>query len=127
MRLWTEDLDYNQFQQVGEFSIENYNHQLFYWLFTCAGVCSAYHHSSPHSWTIVIDWLPISISILLGLYEGIFWTVQPVTLFKVSFAFSVLLADHWWTPTPVPWGHVMWHLLAAYSFDEVYQDFIYEI
>ncbi len=100
---------------------------LFYWLFLGAGFCSSFHHAScpTWSWTIVIDWLPISVSILLGLYEGVFWTVQSVTLLKVAIAFLILLTDHWYTPVPVPWGHSFWHILAAFAFDEVYQDFEY--
>lgn len=98
--------------------------QVFYWILVASGLCSAYHHASPHSWTIVIDWLPISCGILLGLYEGIIWSASWVTLFKLLSAFGCLFADHFWTPIPVPWGHSMWHLLAAYGMDDLFRDHV---
>lgn len=95
-----------------------------YTLFTAAGLCSAYHHAHPEHWTLVIDWMPIATSGLLCLWFGVVTTITAATLFKVALAFAVLVTDNFlgW-PMPVPWGHVMWHVLAAYSIDSAYCDY----
>ena len=49
-------------------------------------------------------------------------TAAPATLFITAMAFLCLLADHVWTPIPVPWGHAFWHVLAAIAFDALIQD-----
>jgi hypothetical protein len=98
--------------------------QYAYQLMILAGIASAIHHATTPKWTIVIDWIPIVLSMVhiwtMGYYGFISWA----TYFKFTLALVVLVTDHIWTLVPVPWGHVMWHLLAAYSIDDLYQDVI---
>jgi len=96
-------------------------------LYNClfaAGLCSAFHHATPFSWkwTIVIDYLPIVIGVSYGWYTSIIAQITPATLFLIILSFACLLADHIWTPIPVPWGHSFWHILAAIAFDATIQD-----
>ena len=100
---------------------EGTNLVTFYSLYTLAGVCSGIHHASPYHWTIIIDWMPITLSILMTLKCGIIYYLTLVDIFKLFIAFSALISDHVWTPVPVPWGHVYWHLLASFAIDDVYQ------
>jgi len=94
----------------------------FYTLMVLAGVCSFIHHATTPKWTIVIDWLPIASSILLGLYHEIVYCVSLTTCLKCLLAFASLIVDHHFVLMGVPWGHAVWHILAAYSLDSVYQD-----
>lgn len=96
--------------------------KLAYGLYTICGIASAIHHATTPRWTIVIDWMPIAISIGLNLYFGFLWSVGFASVFKVLLALSVLFSDHICTPINVPWGHCMWHLLAALAIDSCYQD-----
>jgi len=93
-----------------------------YGLYTLAGLASAFHHASSQAWTIVVDWIPIATSLAFSWQA--FFAMTPVTAFLLLLALSTLAADHIWTPTPVPWGHVMWHLLAAIAVDRLYQDYV---
>ena len=98
---------------------------LLYTLFTAAGVCSAFHHARPDHWTLVVDWVPIALSAVVCTWNGVVWAASSATLFKVALAFAVLVCDNTFAwPMPVPWGHVMWHVLAAYSIDSVYCDYV---
>jgi len=97
--------------------------EILYILYVFAGIASAIHHATPWKWTILIDWIPISLSGLLILYHyQMFSYFTSVTLFKLSLAFFVLITDHVYTKIPVPWGHVCWHLLASLAIDSAYQD-----
>ena len=95
---------------------------LLYRLYTCAGIASGFHHMCNYSWTIIVDWIPIFLSMLIFLTEGFLPLVSVVSWFKLVLAFYVLLTDHMNTIVPVPFGHVMWHLLAALAIDAAYQD-----
>lgn len=103
---------------------------ILYWWFTLAGIGSGIHHMAPikyQKYTIIIDWIPISISLCLLPYYyswGLFTLISAVTWVKVFLATITLITDHLGPVIPVPWGHVAWHILAAFSVDAVYQDLI---
>jgi Ceramidase len=93
-------------------------------LLAVSGLCSAAHHSLLRSWSLRLDQLPIALSVayvLLGHTHLLLW-VSPTSYLCVALALGVLVADHIWTPIPVPWGHVIWHLMAAFAFSSAYQD-----
>ena len=84
-----------------------------------AGICSAIHHATTQKWTIIIDWIPIVSSILLNLNYLSYAELPEILILLMAFFW--LLTDHVVTPMPVPWGHVVWHIMAAYSIDTFYQ------
>ena len=98
-----------------------------YWMMVAAGIGSAIHHATVPSWTIVIDWVPILASSGYCLYLGVLPFISCTTWFKIGLSFLVLFDDHIITRIPVPWGHVMWHVLAAFSVDSIYQDCVKEL
>lgn len=94
----------------------------FYCLYILAGLCSATHHAISFRGSLILDWIPISLSLF-----GIFWyqiwmAITISTATKVLMALMALAVDHIWTPMHVPYGHVVWHILAAFSVDSLYQD-----
>ncbi len=101
-----------------------------YAIFCCAGLASAFHHGVRIRWSIVVDWIPISCSIvllcsyssgaLLGLIDAVSW-------FKFCLALGVLLVDHVSPRMPVPWGHAVWHVLIAFAIDSAYQSILYSL
>jgi len=93
-----------------------------YILYVLAGVCSAFHHAHPKKWTIVIDWIPILISGYLAWEYDVWYHTSTTSRVWLGFAFGTLINDHVCTSLPVPKGHVLWHILAAYSIDSAYQD-----
>lgn len=98
-----------------------------YALMIGVGVGSFIHHAVDHKHirvTIVIDYVCIIWSVgtiaahaaeLLPLVTWLSWAYGVAALL-------VLLTDHVWTPLPVPIGHCLWHLLAAWAMDHVYGD-----
>jgi hypothetical protein len=95
------------------------------WAFyAAAGFCSAFHHSQDRPWTILIDWVPIAGSILFVLrsHRPLLRWVSPASYAGLAFAVLFLAVDHAWTVLPPPWGHVLWHVSAAYSIAAAYQD-----
>eukprot|EP01006_Ploeotia_vitrea_P002212 TRINITY_DN106766_c0_g1_i1.p2 TRINITY_DN106766_c0_g1~~TRINITY_DN106766_c0_g1_i1.p2 ORF type:complete len:191 (+),score=42.06 TRINITY_DN106766_c0_g1_i1:3-575(+) len=106
-------------------AVHRANAVLLYRLFVLAGFCSAVHHATVPKWTIVIDWVPISISSLLSLYLGVLPCVTLATAFQLVLAFGLLFNDHVYKTVPVPWGHSFWHILAAIAVDSMYQDYIH--
>lgn len=86
-----------------------------------AGVCSALHHASGQKWTIIIDWIPIAASIRYVVQHRLWDDLSMGSVLRLMIALGSLVVDHVWTPFPVPWGHVAWHLLAALSIDAAYQ------
>lgn len=96
---------------------------LMYAMYTCTGVASAIHHATVPAWTVVIDWVPISASILLAFHTKVWVYTSLVSCVKCILAFSILATDHLRRELiPPPWGHVMWHIVAALAVDSVYQD-----
>ena len=83
------------------------------------GICSAIHHATTQKWTLVIDWIPIAGSILLNLNYLSFMGLPEALILLMALIW--LLTDHVVTPMPPPWGHVVWHIMAAYSIDIFYQ------
>lgn len=92
-----------------------------YTFMVLAGFASGFHHAMHEKWTILIDWIPILISIYLFIHYDLLQFVSYASLFQFGLAMFVLLTDHIYTTIPVPWGHVMWHILACFSIDSIYQ------
>ncbi len=104
-----------------------------YVLYTCAGVGSAIHHACAHipgnRWSIYVDWLPISASILsillgTGTLALVMTSISARSIAMLLLALATLISDHVSTPIPVPWGHCLWHVAAAIAIDATYQDCI---
>lgn len=91
-----------------------------------AGVCSAYHHATDGDHTLIIDWFPISISIALCLWWGILWQASGAALTLCTLSMCWLFVDHLGPVIPLPWGHVIWHILAATSTDALYMSVLYQ-
>ena len=105
--------------------------QILYGLYICAGVLSAFHHASAPRWrkrTIILDWLPIlvSIVILIATEDGRTTLAHTMVVSWVKFAIAIciLISDHLCLPIPPPWGHSFWHVLVAFSIDQLYADSI---
>jgi hypothetical protein len=95
-----------------------------YFLYMCAGICSAFHHAHHKRWTIVIDWIPIasSLILLIGFWPALLSYITVTSWCKLVFAMCILINDHIITTIPVPFGHVMWHIVASFAIDSAYQD-----
>ncbi len=104
----------------------DWNLTVAYFLLTMCGIGSSIHHASPHKWTIVIDWIPISCSILFVLWSGIIYSISMKSLIFSIISFGILLTDHICTPISVPWGHCLWHILASIAVNSIYSDY-YEL
>lgn len=119
---------------IGLMRLTQYRHpeaKLLYILFVAIGVCSGLHHACPPGFrhlSLILDYIPIVAS----LYHG--WFIIPfvsqVTWFKVGLALLVLVIDHL-SPfltrsgkplVDVPFGHVFWHILAAFAVDSAYSE-----
>ena len=99
-----------------------------YILMALAGVASGIHHAAApmyKKYTIILDWAPIAVSIVMLLSNHCLCEVSLTALLELTLAFIVLMVDHICTIMPVPWGHVMWHLLAAFSIDSAYHSLEY--
>ena len=103
----------------------NLNLTIAYLLLIACGIGSGIHHASPHEWTLIIDWVPILSSIGFVLWSGIIYSISFISIMYTILAFSVLLTDHIFTPIPVPWGHCLWHILAAVTVNSIYSDYYY--
>lgn len=115
-----------RFYELAAMNHENRSLQLAYVLLAFAGIASGIHHAvniGYKKWTIFLDWIPILLSLLLIYSQGFIFSV--VSWLKIIFAISVLLVDHFLGLVPVPWGHVFWHILAAFAVDNAYQDVLY--
>jgi len=103
---------------------------LLYQLYIGAGIASGIHHAVMFPFSILVDWVPISCSIILLLYYAFAYN-NPIwlcltlsTWVKLLIALTMLWNDHVYTTIPVPFGHCFWHILAAFSIDASYQDFL---
>lgn len=99
---------------------------LYAWM-AAACLCSSVHHASPlrvRRYTLVLDWLPIGVSIYLNLAYGTLRHLTVATAFKALLALVFLLNDLV-DVVPVPWGHVAWHLLAALAVDAHYVEVLH--
>ena len=101
-------------------------------LLIACGVCSAFHHACRPTWkhcTILVDWLPIACSLTVACYDHphLLAHVSASSWVLVSIAFAFLISDHVCTPLPVPYGHVLWHLCAAFALGRAYEDMWFAI
>jgi hypothetical protein len=107
-------------------NVQNFN-EIFnlYLLFILAGICSGFHHMFNFKWTIIIDWIPITLSIIyLLVNHQLISLINYASWFKLILAFSILFIDNMTRLIHVPWGHVFWHILAGLSIDSVYNDIL---
>jgi hypothetical protein len=96
---------------------------LYAWMLA-ACFCSGIHHASPR-WmrrgTLVLDWVPIAVSLVLNWQYDTLKYLTPSTIFKATVSFAFLFNDLV-DVIPVPWGHVTWHFLAAFTVDSHYRE-----
>jgi predicted outer membrane lipoprotein len=92
-----------------------------YLLLVLAAICSAYHHARDVKWTLLVDWIPITLSLVLVASIGT-RTVSYTTCVVACMALSWLVIDHVRPITRPPIGHGVWHILAALAADAMYQD-----
>lgn len=91
-----------------------------YTLLIIIGVCSAIHHATTSKYTIIVDYAPIILSIYYFHSHNYYFCLTPTNYFEITLALFFLITDHVYTIIPVPWGHVLWHVVAAYTIDTVY-------
>lgn len=97
------------------------------------GLASGIHHAVRFHGSLVVDWIPILctfVCLLLHfhlLHDYLLAKVSMAVVFQLVLAVGVLVMDHVCPLVPVPWGHVVWHLLAALSIDSLYQSFQMEL
>lgn len=99
-----------------------------YCFMVAAGFASAIHHGVDihyKKWTILLDWIPIALSIFLIHSQNYLSILSFLSWIKILIAISILLVDHLYRLVPVPWGHVFWHIIAAFAIDSAYQDVLW--
>jgi hypothetical protein len=97
-----------------------------YILYTFFGICSGIHHAFYFKYSIIIDYIPITLTIIYFIMNPfLFYLISFTSYIKLFISFLTLVSDHLYTPIPVPFGHVLWHLLASYSIDSAYQDIVF--
>jgi hypothetical protein len=100
--------------------------RLYFWM-VMACFCSGFHHASP-DWmrrgTLILDWVPIAVSIVLNIQYDTLQCMTLSTMFKAVIA-SLFLFNDLVDYIPVPWGHVTWHILAAMTIDSHYRELHY--
>lgn len=94
----------------------------FYYCMVLVGIASGIHHATTPKWTIVIDWIPILLSVGMVYSYGMISMISATIWFELFLAGLILYADHIHQLMPVPWGHVCWHLLASLAIDSAYQN-----
>ncbi len=93
-----------------------------YFYLILIGIGSSVHHATTPKWTIIIDWIPILWALYFSVTSGLWQAWSWCVLFELGLAFSVLVVDHTTTLIPVPWGHVFWHVLAAFAIEAFLQN-----
>lgn len=88
-----------------------------YLCYALLGLGSAIHHAFSFRGSLVVDWIPIISFTTLCVYYEMFEFISLATYFHILFALGTLVVDHVCTLLPVPWGHVLWHILAANALD----------
>lgn len=91
-------------------------------LLVAAGICSGIHHCFIFRGSIILDWIPIASSIIYIVYYQLYMLLSAASIIKGLIALAVLYVDHEYTIVPVPFGHVAWHLLAAFAVDSAYAE-----
>ena len=94
-----------------------------YALLVLAGVCSAVHHATVTPLTLILDWIPIASSVVLCLWWGVYLHARASTVAACSATLLWVVVDHVHPVMPIPWGHVIWHMSAAWAADALYSDF----
>lgn len=92
-----------------------------YMYLTFCGICSGIHHAVKFPGSIILDYIPITASVWYLYSNDLFSEIGVVSKGLAGLALFVLYVDHVWQLMPVPWGHVMWHICAAYAADSCYQ------
>jgi hypothetical protein len=85
------------------------------------GVCSGIHHAVNFRGSIILDYIPIVYSLIYLTNMGLWYKINPISVGLATLALFILFLDHIVQLMPVPWGHVMWHVCAAYAMDSCYQ------
>lgn len=110
---------------MGVMSVSTNDLTILYILMIAAGFASGIHHAMNYYWTILLDWFPITLSIMFWIQFNVFSALTMTTWFMLLLSFTVLLNDHVVTTVPVPWGHVMWHVFISFSVVSAYKDYEY--
>lgn len=113
--IWFILLGLSRLHEIGEFHGG-------YVLMVFVGICSATHHATVNEWTIILDWIPIYLSIQWIFICDILYYATVGTWIKMITALLFLAEDHLIQRIPVPYGHAFWHILAAWSIDSLYCD-----
>ena len=101
--------------------IDGYSIQLSAYML-CIGICSAWHHAHGARWSVYVDWLPI-VALLWQVWRHQWWMFWSFTTWlKVVLTLGVGFNDHVFTTAPVPWGHVLWHVMAAFTMDAAFSE-----
>ncbi len=116
------------FHSVSYISIPNPNRSYVFDLYVLSiltGLGSGIHHMILRRGSIIIDWIPISMTIIYILFHSFLLSyISCASWFKLFLAIYILFDDHVLQTVPVPWGHVMWHLVASFAIDGAYQDML---
>lgn len=119
---WYNTISNLGFIILGMIRIYEYGWSAEYALFTLAGICSGIHHATTQRWTIILDWIPIMWSLMIIINNHYLWLISLGTWFQILCALFILIDDHIMQTMHVPWGHVMWHVLASFAIDSMYQE-----
>lgn len=117
------------FVVIGMFRLWSYQDQedlmLLYFFYIAVGICGGIHHAVRVRGSIILNWIPILISLGLCSYYKVWKTVTMGTWAQVGFSVVIFQADNFFQVVPVPWGCVMWHIASALSIDSAYMDFVH--
>lgn len=100
---------------------DNNSHTQLYKAMVFCGICSGIHHAVNFRGSIILDYIPIVYSLLYLTSNNLWNKINPVSVGLATLALFILFLDHIVQLMPVPWGHVMWHVCAAYAMDSCYQ------
>jgi hypothetical protein len=109
----------------------NINLQVVYSLLIIAGIFSGFHHATNYkcmmcsheiTWTLIIDWIPILISVIYIIVTRMFLTFGIGSLIFIGVSILWLLIDNVFAPF-AHWGHCIWHILIAFAISNAYEDY----
>lgn len=93
-----------------------------YILYTFLGICSGIHNAFHFKYSIIIEYIPITLTIIYFLMNPfLFYFISFISYIKLFIYFLILISDYLYTPILIPFAH----LLASYSLDSVYQDIVF--
>ena len=108
------------------------NLQIVYSLLIVAGFSSGFHHATNYkcvlcskeiTWTLIIDWIPILLSILYIITTKMIVSFTAISWIYIGFSILWLIIDNIFVPF-AHWGHCIWHILIAFAISNAYQDCI---